>query len=778
MRVPRAGWWILVSAALLWSSVGRGASPSQVREAIDRGRDALYRMQRDGNWEEVPRRLPADHVDESGRALGDFTVRSGQWGGITALATYALLACGESPSEPRLKSAIDFLLRSELVGVYAVGARCSVLSRIPMTPQVRGVIRKDGQFLLKAMKTGGESRDRSRGHYNYSESGPDGRYDHSVSQYGLLGLWELSRTGFEVPSAVWQMAEEGWRANQYSDGSWSYIYSPDEPPGSARQQAARTCSMTAAGVASLFIAREMARPTAGVDCSGNQPDPAIEAGISWLGRNFDDLFRTREMIDFDGKLVPVNHAYYTLYGMERVAEASGLRLIGGVDWFAKGSDWLLANQRADGSWGSPTDTAFALLFLARGRAPVVATKLNYAMPGSPEPPWNQRPRDLASATRWLSRQLERPLNWQVVPIDAGVDALADSRIVLLSGSAGFELDSTAEEMLREFVQRGGVILGNADCNSQAFVQSFRRMGRRLFPGYEFAPLSREHPLFTQQQFQASRWNRRIGTQAMTNGVRLLMLLPDQDLARTWQLRDWGARPEAFEFLANLYSYANGPSGGPVRGERRWPVAREQFRPRQQIDLVRVRYEGNWDPEPAGWRRLAGLLMNENRVRLNLRTVSIDELKGPGVAHLTGTDAIRWSDAQRQRLRDFLNDGGVLLVDAAGGSSAFAASVEAELANLAGLSPLQPAAVDHPVYRSTGTPVKRVSYRLHARRVVGELSEPRVKIARLGNRDAVLFSAEDLSAGLTGTEADGISGYSTDSAVEVMKSMLLHAAKRD
>ena len=49
--------------------------------------------------------------------------------------------------------------------------------------------------------------------------------------------------------------------------------------------------------------------------------------------------------------------------------AFDLKTIGGKDWYTWGSDVLLVNQAADGSWhgdNSPTvDTCFALLFLKR-----------------------------------------------------------------------------------------------------------------------------------------------------------------------------------------------------------------------------------------------------------------------------------------------------------------------------------------------------------------------------------------------------------------------------
>ena len=61
--------------------------------------------------------------------------------------------------------------------------------------------------------------------------------------------------------------------------------------------------------------------------------------------------------------------YYFLWSLERVAVALDLDTLGGKDWYGWGSEVLLANQAADGSWhgeyAGPVDTCFALLFLKR-----------------------------------------------------------------------------------------------------------------------------------------------------------------------------------------------------------------------------------------------------------------------------------------------------------------------------------------------------------------------------------------------------------------------------
>jgi hypothetical protein len=116
-------------------------------------------------------------------------------------------------------------------------------------------------------------------------------------------------------------------------------------------------------------------------------------------------------------LQPGDYGLYGMYGVERIGVASGRKYIGGIDWGAAGAEYLVRHQNPDGSFGveephknprKVPDTMFAILFLSRGRAPVVMNKLEYGFGagGAQTDPWNERPRDVANFTRWTQKQLE------------------------------------------------------------------------------------------------------------------------------------------------------------------------------------------------------------------------------------------------------------------------------------------------------------------------------------------------------------------------------------
>ena len=186
--------------------------------------------------------------------------------------------------------------------------------------------------------------------------------------------------------------------------------------------------------------------------------------------------------------------------------------------------------------GGVVDTAYAMLFLASGRAPIAFSKLDYSKgaTGPQAPPWNQRPRDIANITRWIGRNVERNLAWQVVPTSAPLEDLAGAPILYIAGNKALTFDDAEKSKLRTYVEAGGLIVGNTDCAGQAFTISFRKLATELFPIYEMRDLPAEHPLYM-GVFRRTAWKTKPVVLGVSNGVRELMLLmPQNDPARFWQ----------------------------------------------------------------------------------------------------------------------------------------------------------------------------------------------------------------------------------------------------
>jgi hypothetical protein len=745
----------LIAVFLFAALPTSAATPAEVDQALQKAKDFLYGQQKNGTWEQVAQR-------QSSAERPDNDTGGDQWGGLTAVCTYALLASGESPQDPKLKPAIDFLKKADIIGVYALGMRAQVWLFLPPSVETKTLAKRDFQKLMEIMK----KDPRDRGLYGYTSiSKPTSM---SRTQYGLLGTWACAQMGIEVPTGYWKTVEDAWIKRQ--DGSGAWRYQEGHYPGTSDPWPF-TPHMTAAGVASLFITQDYLHTAA--TCTGNPTNPAIDKGMAWLVANFSKV-GSDEKYSRD-------YPYSTLYAVERVGVASGFKYFGDIDWYQKGADYLLRTQKKNGSWYGGkgfipdlADTSNGILFLSRGRAPVAINKLQYSIDGKPGN-WNQRPRDVANVTRWIGKQAERDLNWQITNLDTNGNDLNDAPILYISGNQELKLTAEQKAKLKTFVEQGGLIFAHADCTTQQFANSFRKMMSELFP-YEMRELPKDHIIYTGQQFPREKWKGKPPILGLSNGVRELALLVAQnDFGKSWQQNSPGPE-EPWQMMANVTQYVSEKQPMRRKGETYLVTPDPKIQTTKTVKLARLSYSGAWDPEPGGWRRLSAILHNQKKIDLQITPAKLGEdLKDIKLAHLTGTSALAMTDPERAALKKWIESGGTLVIDAAGGSTEFAKSAEAELDKLypGGLKPIPP---EHALFTAGGEKSPTIAYRAFAQRTVGTSKSPRLQGIEQNGRLAVIYSREDLSAGLVGETMDGIIGYTPDTATALMTRIVLYASK--
>ncbi len=744
------GVFAVLMILFLGTGAARAATPQEVDITVKKAVDWLYGKQKDGTWETAPKRDPARKGHE---------VAGGQWGGETALAIYALLAAGESPQDERLAKGIEFLKKADLVGVYAIALRAQVYSLLPATPELKGLITKDANTLRQMVKSKGDAS----GMFDYTNT-PGNGYSHSRGNYGVLGMWALEQSGIEVPIDFWKLVEKGWIAHQDPSGGWTY---------QAKSKHPLTPGMTAAGVATLFITQDYVNPGRGLNCTSSPQHPGLEKGLTWLVANFGKV-ATDEKYDRD-------FPFPTLYACERVGVASGLKYFGDINWYQRGADWLIKKQSKKGSFaehgsGDVSDTAFGVLFLSRGRSPVVINKLDYStgQGGDAKAPWNIRPRDVARLVRWVGKSTERELQWQITNLTSSAEDLHDAPILYLSGKEEWNPSDEAKTKIKTFIDGGGLLLANADCMGKGFLASVRKLGRDMFPGYEFRELPADHPIYTEEQFLRDKWKTKPSVLGLSNGARELMLvIPQGDPAKAWQLGTVGGKEESWQLGANIILYAVDKRGLRNRGVTHLVKRDDKKKPDMVISVARLDYAGNWDPEPGGWRRMADVMHNGG-VNLQVAAAKPGALGDAKVVHITGTLPLTLDAAAQVALKKAIDGGATVVVDAAGGSAEFAASAE-KLIPLLATEPLKPIAPDHALYSAGGEKLAGAAYRDYAQRVVGSAKEPKLQGVERGGRFIILYSREDLSAGLVGQAVDGIIGYDPATATALMTRILHYAA---
>ena len=202
-----------------------------------------------------------------------------------------------------------------------------------------------------------------------------------------------------------------------------------------------------------------------------------------------------------------------------------------------------------------------------------------------------------------------------------------------------------------------------------------------------------------------------------------------------------------------------------------------FDPVASIDIARIKYKGNYDPEPLAWKHLAIWMGNNHRIKLNVAAPmdisKLDAKKWP-IAAMTGTGTLELSPEERTALKQYFNAGGKLIIDSCGGDSKFARSIPQVIGPLVE-SGRRGVLADHVVLNGPAK-IKRVYYRRSlSRRLGADRAQPFISAILRDNKPIVIYSTYDLTTGLAGYEGFSMLGYKPQSALAVMTNLICDAA---
>ncbi len=706
--------------------------------------------------------------------------------------TLALLNCGVEVDDPAVHKALNHLRdMGELKQTYTVALQTTVLCAAePKKDKIQ--IQQNVGWLQSTPRRVGDIN----GAWGYGEE--LGRADNSNAQFALLGLHEAENVGVKVPEPIWRRTLAYWQRQQNADGSWGYT---DENPG--------TGSMTCAGIASMIIASgQIAKLNAEVSgedvkCCGEQEmdDSAIEKGIDWLARNFS-VHRNPSV----GGGAGTGRLLYYLYAMERVGRLSGRRFIGQHDWYREGAEMLLKSQdTVDGYWtgGDPivVSTSFALLFLSKGRRPILLSKLQR----EPADDWNRHQNDVAHLTRYVEQRWKRDLTWQVVDWKAATaEDLWQSPVLFLNGRDGLSLTPDEKESLRRYIDMGGFLFAEACCDGQQFDKDFRTLMAELFPDSPLRLLPQDHPIWFAEQKVDSRYLRPLlGIDAC---CRIGVVYCPKDLSCYWELAvQQRGRQAAYvpavqaeidaclAIGANVLAYATGRE---LRNKLDTPelvsVLRNQAtRDPETLYLAKLRHSGGSDDAPVALSNLRAPLgqFTQLRVSSEKRLLSIVDPSLPDypVAFLHGRGRFRLSESERKALTRFIENGGVIFADAICASDEFAEAFRDEMKSIVPDRPLERIPPTHPLFTTQfhGHDLKTVTLRdprARARRddplsTRLEKVPPLLEGIEVDGRYVVIFSPNDISCALENRPSLECRGYTREDAAKIGMNVILYAMQQ-
>ncbi|MBN2021302.1 MAG: DUF4159 domain-containing protein [Pirellulales bacterium] len=756
----------------------------QVRQAMDRGIAHLKSKQgADGSWSEL-----------------DMPLR--QPGGVTALCTLALLNAGVEPEDEHVARALGWLRTHRLPTTYAVSLQTMVFCKAEPVRDMLLIQRNVAQLEETQW-----AREPGKGGWAYPTPG----VDNSNSQFALLALHEARQAGAKVNSRTWALAKKYWEDGQNPNGSWGY-----------HQRTGGTGSMTCAGIASLIIANEeVHEPDARVVgeqiqcCAGDRrDDDHVEQGFGWLARNFSVRQNPGQAS---------NWALYYLYGVERVGRLTARRFIGNHDWYREGADHLVNEEIAGSdSWSGQgleqnelIATSFALLFLSKGRRPVLLAKAKHA-PGND---WNLHRGDVANLTRYVESKWKRDMTWQVVDLAvADVDDLVQSPVLYLSGKANpLPPQEAAQQQLaqniRDYLDRGGFLLAEAQCGGKEFDEAIRKFLERVFPEpeYRLRLLELGHPIWrAEQPIPPAQARPLLGIEfgCRTSVVYLPPDPPDSprpSLSCLWELaRGWRdgetkypakvqAQIDAGLILGiNILAYATNRE---LRAKDEIPAtvnldAGDASAGRGRLAVASLQHPGGCNAAPRAVVNLLETAGREMKLRVaaERREVGLTDeaLFDYHLVFMSGRTAFRLTDQERRRLREFVERGGTVFSDSICASAAFTESLRREMAAAFPDHALERIPADDPLLTPTygGYNLATVTRLDPQPAAAGGPMKPTARKAppvlegiRLADRWAVIFSPYDVSCALEKHNSLECQGYLREDALRIALNVLLYSVQQ-
>lgn len=778
----------------------------RINNSIDRGVQWLQRQEGGtGTWER----------------FGIIQV-AGYEGGPSALITLALLNAGVNPKDKLIERALQVMRKFPPQKTYIVALQTMVFAEAKDPRDLPTIQRNVDWLLNNAVRRGNTIVG-----WDYP-TGPPANTDGSNTQYALLGLYAGKLAGATVSDETWRQVRDLYlRDGEDEDAKvsfWRYK-SRIKHPGNGP-----SFSMTTAGVCGLVIARmglveseQALNAVTGVaaNCGVYKSDEKIEKGLNFIARHFAFQNTPEE-----------KQPFYNIYGLERLGRLSGQRFIGNYDWYRAGCDWLVPRQAADGSWPgsgianySHISTAFAILFLAKGRTPVLISKLAYGQ-HSLTPNgimterleagvigWNRKHSDCRNLVEYASRELfdGTPLAWQVYDPRRGdystpdkmtkeVGILVESPLLYFNGHTAPFLTGQQKELIRQYVEKGGFVFAEACCGSPEFAKGFAELMAELFPENELKPMPKEHPIW--RAYAAVSPADFPGMQCLDRGCRTVAVLSTEPIAGYFEESKYApatGKPatnrgeRAFKLAGNVIAYATGMEPPKQRGTQRQFAkdTGDRTPPKGYLRPVQLKIPGEPPPAPAAMRTLAGhlqqaakfdVILDKDAYREPLSMRDEDLFKSKFL-YMHGRKAFDVTDDEIKNVQFALETGGLLLADACCGKKEFDAAFRTFAGKLFPGQKLEPIPSDDLLFSEalSGEAIKFVKRREKSDgggSDGGFLSvPPALEGIKVEGRWVVIYSKYDLGCAIEGHKSTDCLGHDRDSALRIATAAVLYALKR-
>ena len=407
--------------------------------------------------------------------------------------------------------------------------------------------------------------------------------------------------------------------------------------------------------------------------------------------------------------------------------------------------------------------------------------------------WNVHPRDVNNLCDYISGRDKWPrlVTWQIVDLKMaarteGVSALLQAPVQYLCGKA--DLDAIGDEevqLLRDYLAQGGFLFAVQGCGSADFDDGIRELVLQLYPDgdLQLRRLPATHDIYRSEDVLDGNVPELWGVDI---GCRTAIVYAPFDHACRWDRwmkhdpprRHLAVRTriiDSMELATNVIAYATGRE----LPDRLNPP--EAFDPRESDALnrgrtviARLRHTGGFDTAPHALQHTR-LALEEIGIELSPLAPTLPATDAAlfdfPLLYMHGRKNFALTEAERDKLRDYLNNGGFLFADASCGAGLFDNSFRQLMQQIFGRS-LERIPVEHTLYNNpVGYDIRQVRRRIPTDEAGGALGlqesrgAPVLEGIEVDGRYAVIYSKYDLSCALERQAPVSCAGYPRNEAAK-------------
>lgn len=355
-----------------------------------------------------------------------------------------------------------------------------------------------------------------------------------------------------------------------------------------------------------------------------------------------------------------------------------------------------------------------------------------------------------------------------------------------------EFDEGTIKRMRQYLMDGGTWVVHSNCGRPEFNESFRREIRRMFPDRELAAIPTDHPLFssfhTIKEMRVRKSSEAFKTippylEVLNIGTRAAVIFSPIDMSCGWNVAqnpiEGGVlydQQDALKLGANIttYALAEYQYGRFFANEKIYHQTDQATR--DQLVLGQIVHNGDWDPVPHGIPNLLKTIDQSTTLNVQFKRIAVDPAKDDifrfPILIMIGQRDFQFSADAVKRLREYLDNGGVLFVDDAIGTSEFDRAFRREIKKLYPDRDLKPLSVDHPMLTFV-TDARRIKLAPLGTQLFPNLNTPAIESIEIEGLLPVVYSRLSMSAGWEKLPRAYNVGYSDEDALKLGVNALMY-----